>query len=500
MTRLQLNLLSNFAGQGWAALMSLAFVPLYIKFLGIEAYGLIGFYAMLQAAIQILDLGLTQTMNREMARYSALPEKSSEARDFVRTLEIGYWAIGILVGAIVLAISPFIASHWIKSGSLPIKTVQHAVITMGFLTALQWPLSFYEGGLLGLQKQILYNSIKIGMSTLSSFGAVFILWIISPTITSFFSWQIIVSALHVSLFTFFLWHSLPAREQKPMFNINLVKNIWKFAAGISGITVTAIILTQLDKMILSKLLPLDKFGYYTLAGVVSNFIPFIIVNPVFNALFPRFTSLIAVEDSTTLTVLYHQGTQLMATLVLPVACVLSFFSFDILFVWTGNAATANASSPIVSILVIGMALNALMTLPYGLQLSHGWTSIGLRINIFLIITLVPCIYVMATRYGAIGAALVWVTMNSIYMVIGVPLTHRRILRGEMLRWFIKDILPPLVAALAVTVLGRWLITDSLPLFKMIACLAAVLLCALVAAALAAQHMRTWVLGQIGKIC
>jgi O-antigen/teichoic acid export membrane protein len=116
MTRLQLNLLSNFAGQGWAALMSLAFVPLYIKFLGIEAYGLIGFYAMLQAAIQILDLGLTQTMNREMARYSALPEKSSEARHFVRTLEIGYWAIGIFVGAVVLVISPFIASHWIKSG------------------------------------------------------------------------------------------------------------------------------------------------------------------------------------------------------------------------------------------------------------------------------------------------------------------------------------------------------------------------------------------------
>ena len=68
MTRLQLNLVANFAGQGWTAIMVLAFVPLYLKFLGIEAYGLIGFYAMLQAAFQILDLGLSQTINREMAR------------------------------------------------------------------------------------------------------------------------------------------------------------------------------------------------------------------------------------------------------------------------------------------------------------------------------------------------------------------------------------------------------------------------------------------------
>ena len=64
----------------------------------------------------------------------------------------------------------------------------------------------------------------------------------------------------------------------------------------------------------------------------------------------------------------------MAVLVLPVAAVIAFFSFDILLLWTGSTKTASVASPIVSVLVIGMALNALMTLPYALQLSHGWTS------------------------------------------------------------------------------------------------------------------------------
>ncbi|HYA85557.1 MAG TPA: oligosaccharide flippase family protein, partial [Nitrospirota bacterium] len=312
MTRLQLNLVANFAGQGWTALMALAFVPLYIKFLGIEAYGLIGFYAMLQAAFQILDLGLSQTMNREMARYSAFPEKYGEARDIVRTLEIGYWAIGIIIGIVLLATSPFIAKHWIRSGSIPVETIQRAVMIMGVVTALQWPLSFYDGGLMGLQRQVPINLVKIGVSTFGMFGAVFILWKISATIIAYFVWQIVVSSLWVTLLMVFLWRSLPAADRPPVFRPALLRNISRFAVGMSGIAVSAIILTQMDKIILSKLLGLDMFGYYTLAGVASSVVPFLLVNPVFNALFPRFTSLVAVHDDSAIKLLYHQGTQLMA--------------------------------------------------------------------------------------------------------------------------------------------------------------------------------------------
>lgn len=499
MTRLQLNLIANFAGQGWTALMTLAFVPLYIRFLGIEAYGLIGFYAMLLTAFQILDLGLSQTMNREMARYSALPEKGGEARDFVRTLEVGYWVIGIFLGITVLMASPSIAEHWIKPGSIPVKTVQHAVMIMGVVTALQWPLSFYEGGLMGLQHQVLLNGIKIGTATLATCGAVIILWKVSPTITAYFTWQIIVNALAVTLLTVFLWRRLPPSGRTPVFRPDLLRSISRFAFGMSGITVSAVILTQMDKIILSKLLSLEMFGYYTLAGVASSAVPILLVAPLFNALFPRFSSLVALKDDVALNVLYHQGSQLMAVLVLPAAMVLAFFSFDILLLWTGKAKTAEMASPIVSLLVIGMALNAMMTLPYALQLSHGWTSIGLRINMFLIAALVPAIYFMATRYGAVGAASVWIALNGLYMVIGVPLTHRRLLRGEMRRWFMEDILPPLAAALVITGIGWWLLAASLSPFKTVLSLAAVLLCALLAAALAACHIRTWVFVQLTKI-
>src|ERR1700733_16084280 len=94
---LKLELVASFAGTGWSGVVQLACIPAYIKLMGIESYGLIGFYLVLQAALQVLDLGLSPTMNREMARYSVLPDKADEARDLVRTLEVGYWSIGIII-------------------------------------------------------------------------------------------------------------------------------------------------------------------------------------------------------------------------------------------------------------------------------------------------------------------------------------------------------------------------------------------------------------------
>ena len=454
MSRVKTNFFANLAGSGWTALVGLACTPLYIRFMGMEAYGLVGFYFMLQGVIQILDLGLSPTMNREMARYSVLPGKAGEARDFVRTLEVGYWAIGILVGGAVWYSAPYIASHWIKAGDIPPREVAHAVAVMGALTALQWPLTFYHGGLLGLQRQVLHNGITIATATLSGGGALLVLWLVSPTVSAFFTWQIAVSLFQAGVTTFALWRCLPESGRAARFDPAVTRGIWGFAAGMSGITITALLLTQLDKVILSKMLPLKVFGYYVLAGMVGNGLSGLLIAPMFNTIFPRFSALVAAGDERSLLEMYHGSTQVMAVMILPAATVIALFSPEIMQLWTGDPEIANSTAPIVSLLVGGTALNGLMNLPYALQLSHGWTRIGLAINAFFIATLVPAIVLMTRQYGAVGAASVWLGLNTVYMIIGVPLTHRRLLKGEAFRWFTKDVGIPLAGSLIIAGLAR----------------------------------------------
>lgn len=497
MSRIKRNLLANFAGMGWTALMGLACTPFYIMFLGIEAYGLIGFYLMLQTGLQILDFGLSPTMNREMARYSVMPEKAAEARDFVKTLGTLSWSIGTMIVVMVFLAAPYIANHWIQNESIATLEVQRAVMIMGALVALQLPIGFYQGGLLGLEHQVILNVLKISMITLGNGGAVLVLWKISPTIIAFFGWQILIYGVHVSLLMFFLWRSLPHSGRSPRFEPSLLRNVWRFASGMTGITISAIILTQLDKVILSRLLSLKVFGYYTLAGVVASGL-YMIINPIFNAVFPRFSSLAATGNEEELSLLYHRSSQLMAVLVIPLAALIALFSHDIVLLWTGNMEVANNTSPIISILVIGTAMNGLMNTPYALQLSHGWTRIGLTINTLLIFLFIPSILYMTTHYGPAGAASVWAALNCIYVAIGVPLTHRRILKREAGRWFSIDIGLPLLAGGFVIVGGRMTIDVPEAPITAIAYLFLLLLASSGAALLSAPQLRAAATSELTK--
>jgi O-antigen/teichoic acid export membrane protein len=481
------NIIANFTGKIWQSLMAFMFIPLYIKFLGIESYGVIGIFATIQAMCGVLDMGLSSTLNREMARLSVLQGREQEMRNLVRTLELIYWGIAIFIGIIVMVLSPFIAHYWIKAGKLSSETVNRVLMLVGFTMALQWPANFYSGGIRGLQRQVLLNVVNGVMSTIRAVGAVLVLWLISPTIQGFFLWQIGASALNTYLLAWFLWCRLPQGSESACFEKRLLRSVWQFAAGMTGITFLAMLLTQLDKVILSKMLSLERFGYYTLACVVCSGLS-MIVAPIFDTVFPRFSALAIMQDNSSLRELYHTCTQLMAVLILPAAITLAFFSHEILFVWTGNMLTAQNTSPIVSVLVIGTALNALMYLPYTLQLAYGWTGIGIKICLFLIVVLVPAIIMLTNYYGPVGAACAWVALNIIYMMIGIPLTHHRLLRGEAKKWF-YDIVYPSVSALTVVWIGRHLFTNFISTTRIVLPVAIVFLCAFISAVISSQRVR-----------
>jgi O-antigen/teichoic acid export membrane protein len=498
MTLIKKNIAANFTGSIWQALMGLIFIPLYIKFMGVESYGLIGIFATLQAIFIILDMGIGATLTREMARLSVLPGKEQEMRNLVRSLEVIYWCVSVFIGMVIMTISSLIAHYWVKAGQLPPQTIEQAIRIMGFAMALQWPASFYSGGLTGLQRQVLLNVINIGMSTLRGAGAVLILWLISPTIQAFFSWQIIISAINTFLLAFFLWHKLPSTEKRATFQIQLLKGIWRFAAGMSGISILATILTQLDKIILSKMLTLEMFGYYTLAGVFAMSL-YRLIGPIFSAVYPRFTQLVSLADQDGLKKLYHASCQFMSVLILPVSVVVAMFSYEIMLIWTQSQMTAEKSYILVSILICGTALNGLMNIPYGLQLAYGWTRLALFANLIAIIMLAPMIVFMTFHYGALGGASVWVILNCGYVFISIHFMHKRLLLREKWNWYWHDVSLPLIASLLIPGLGRIFISDHTSQFMTIIYIIIISVSTLAITAITTQTTRIWFFNKISNL-
>jgi len=498
MSLLKKNITANFVGSIWQALMSLAFVPLYIKFIGIESYGLIGIFAALQVMIGLLDLGLSTTLNREMARLSVLPGREQEMRNLVRSLEIIYWSVAIFIGIIVMSISSFIAHHWVKAEQLSPQTIEKAFLIMGFAMALQWPASLYKGGIMGLQRQVLLNAINIGLSTMRGAGAVLILWLISPTIHAFFLWQIVISTINTFILSTSLWRILPSGKTKAVFQKKLLSGIWRFAAGMSGISILALILTQVDKIILSKMLTLEMFGYYTLASMVAMSLSRLFT-PIFYSIYPRFTQLVSIDDQTGLKQLYHKSCQFMSVLILPIAIVVALFSYEIILLWTQSPTTAERTHLLVSILISGTALNGIINPPYALQLAFGWTKLNVLTNVIAVIILVPLIIYMTMYFGVIGAASCWLFLNSGYVLFQIPIMHRRLLRKEKWRWYWQDISVPLIAGLSIAVLGRLFLSGSASQFIRLLYLIIIYMLTLVVTLISVPTMRSRLYAQVLKI-
>jgi O-antigen/teichoic acid export membrane protein len=444
---LKRNLIANYLGQGWTALMGLAFIPLYIKYLGIEAYGLIGLFALLQAWLSLLDMGMTPTLGREMARFTGGGHNAETIRDLLRSIEVIALGITALIAGGVALGANWIATSWLQAEELPAEVVTQAFVVMGLVTAIRFMESIYLSSIVGLQRQVTLNVVNSTMATLRGLGAVGILVWVSASIEAFFIWQGLVSIVKLTILAVTTYASLPRTQRVARFSLNALRGVWKFAGGMIGITFLALILTQVDKIILSKLLSLTEYGYYTLAAVVAGAL-YRVMSPITQAFYPRLCELHAGNDQAALIDTYHKGAQLVSVFAGSVAIVIILFAETFLRLWTQDPELAERTGTLLSLLMLGNLLNGLMHIPYLTQLAHGWTSLAVRTNIVAVTIIVPAILWATPRFGVEGAAWVWVSLNAGYVLIGIHFMYRRILGTEKWRWYLQDVFMPLLGGTA----------------------------------------------------
>jgi O-antigen/teichoic acid export membrane protein len=364
-----------------------------------------------------------------------------------------YWSMAVVIALLLVAFAPLIANHWLQSRHLSPQVITHSIMLMGLVVACRWPIGLYQGALIGAQRLAVSSSVSITMVTLGNFGAVAILAFVSPTIEAFFIWQAGVSLVYAVTMRWAAWRVI-SRNKKIGFSLDQLKHIWRFSAGMSGLAFLGLLLNQLDKVILSKLLTLEAFAHYMLATVVVSGL-FVVVSPVFNVIYPRFTALVVAGDTEKLVDLYRMGTRALATILFPTTMLLAIFSEDLVHIWTGNIDIASQVAPIISVLAIGTAIQGVMYFPYALQLAYGMTRLPLMICAIMVIVMIPLVVFFAWTYQALGGAMAWLTINILYLLLGTWLTHRYLLKRIGKKWLSQDVGIPLMLSIVAGLVGRY---------------------------------------------
>jgi O-antigen/teichoic acid export membrane protein len=488
MAILRTNLIANFAGSLWAALLGFLLVPIYVRLMGVEAYGLVGLYATLLAASIVLDLGLSMTINRELARLAHDPSSSDDIRDLVYTMQILYWLGAAVLGLVIIAAAPWVSERWIHAASIPHEQVVRSIRCIGLVIALLFPIALYNGALYGLQRHAVLNIMTAIAGTLRGLGALAVLVLIAPRIDHYFAWQVVAALAQTAAVAAVAWHLLPRGVRTARFNPALLRAIASFAVTMGVVGVIATVLGQLDKLVLSRVLPLLEFGYYSLATTVASALS-VVMWPVFTSVLPRFSQLIAIGDVRELQLAYHRAAQVLSVALIPAAMTLMVFPGEVLFVWTGRADVAVHASLAVTLLTAGFALAGLNHVPYALQIASGWTQLPLLENVIALLTIGPAMVWAGGRFGIPGVASLWVALNLGYIAIGVPVMHTRLLPGEMAPWCCRDIGLPLLGVLLVVIPARWIMPLQMSRPASFLALAATAGTALLAAAALTPYVR-----------
>jgi O-antigen/teichoic acid export membrane protein len=436
------NIFFNFLGQSWSALLSLVFTPIYIKYLGIESYGLIGFFTILTSIFTIVDTGITPTIVREVAKYNAGIYKIAIIRDVLKTFEFYSFILVLLFFGGFALFSSFITQNWIHYNSLSPEVVTRAFSIMSIVTGLRFFEGFYKSIIIGLERQVLSNTIVIVTSTIRNFGALLLISKISKNIESFFIWQGIASVLTVILFYHKTYKLLPQSDRKSNISFTIIKNTWNFASGMIGVTFISLILTQSDKVLVSKKLTLESFGYYSIA-ISASAILFSLIVPISQAMYPRFCKLFESKNNSLLAHQFHLGSQLVSIISGSAFSVFFFFSNSILNIWLHNIKVIEQVEPVMKIILLGNLLNGLNHIPHQAQLSHGWSKLAFYINCFAVIFYLPSLNWALNNYGIIGVAWSWFFLNFFYFAISANLMFVRILKSEKLKWYFVDIIFPI---------------------------------------------------------
>ena len=462
MKRLGRNIVANIFSNIWSTALSLLLVPVYINFLGIESYGLIGFYASFIAVLSVLDVGISATAGREIAWMNAREDERDKVPSLMRSLEIVYAGTILAIGIVLLILAWKWGDTWFVSEVLSPEVLRQAMMLMALSLIVQVPSGLYIGGLMGLQEQVKCSGYLALFGTIRGIGAVLVLWLIDCDIRLFFIWNILVNILQIIVLRWVLWKFVKIESQEASFSKELLYSLRHFAGGMVLVSFLGILLCQCDKMILSRTTSLEALGSYMVAWTISSGLSRI-ATPLIQAFQPKFTELVSMQCDFELLKHLRIASQLMSLLmVLPTALV-AFFAKDILFAWTRNASVAQDASIVLAILIWGTLLTS-CAYPY-LSLLYSQKRINLVIWISfvgLLLFFPLCVYVTITN-GIKGAALCWAGMGLAYYFIYsfyVLKTMQYVLSSKDALWIIvSDFIKPVLVVFSVVWLGSVLLSD-----------------------------------------
>lgn len=448
MASIKHNIIANYIGQGYVLLIGIIITPFYLQYLG-AAYGLVGFFALMQAWLNLLDMGLSPTLSRQTAYARGQANGFVSFWSLLKSFEAIFIVIAILIVTVIFTTSTWMATIWVKSQYLETEAIIFCLKAMGVIIGLRWFASLYRSGINGMEDQVWLNIFNIIITSLRFFGILLILEFVSTEITTFFLYQLAVTLIETFVLGYRFYSRLPKIKDVTYFfgfDWQVVKSVAPFALSIAYTSGIWILMTQTDKLILSSTLSLEEFGYFSIIAMIMTGL-LTLSSPLMTALLPKMAYLYSQGKLSEVNALYRKATRITTIIIFSFSFALIINADEIIYLWIKNKVASEWISSIIVWFTLGNAILIISGFQYALQQTHGKLRLHVIGSSISAIIQIPIIYFATTQYGALGAGIAWFSIRLTWFLFWPAFIHKYFLPKLHIKWLLYDITPGVLIAM-----------------------------------------------------
>ncbi|HET9182635.1 MAG TPA: flippase [Candidatus Angelobacter sp.] len=394
------NTVWNLAGQVLPMLVGVVAVPLLVRRLGLDRFGILSLAWIVVGYFGIFELGIGRALTKLAADKLGLGEHHA-IPGLVWTSLILMGILGGIGGLVILGLSRWLVADVLKTPiQLQAETVQ-AFHWLAFSVPLGTLTSGFRGVLQARQEFTILTFIRVPLSTFSFLGPLLVL----PFSTSLVPIIIVLTlARVVGLFAHAAacHHVMPELFRTFVVDRTVLGGVLSFGGWMTVSNVVGPLMTYLDRFLVGTLLSVGAITYYTAPFDMLSRLSLIPVS-LTGVLFPALAVSLSQKSERT-SVLLTRSEKYIFLAVFPLILLTMSFAPEGLRIWLGSSFAKNGTT-VLRWLAAGVFVNSLAQVPFSLIQSAGKPNMTAWLHIVELPGYLCAVWLLTRHFGIEGTAI-----------------------------------------------------------------------------------------------
>jgi O-antigen/teichoic acid export membrane protein len=397
------NTLLNLGGQGLPFLVGIFTIPVIIKGLGVERFGILALAWMVIGYFSLFDLGLGRALTQIIAN-KLEKEDAIKLSGLIWTALVIMVVMGILGAVIAGFLSPFLVSKVFK---MP-DQLRPESLSAFYILSVFIPVVVFSSGFVGIlaayHRFDLINTVRLPLGLATFIGPLLVLPFSNSIVPVILLLALSRLASCIVQYLFCL-RVMPELRIKKHFIPEAVKPLLSFGGWMTVSNIISPLMVYLDRFIIGALISVTAVAYYaTPYEIVTKL--WIVPGALVAALFPAFA---ATSNGNTTRTIQLLSKSIAATFIFlfPLVLIIVTFSREGLMIWLGDNFASNSTS-VLKLLAVGVFVNCLAQVVFALVQGRGRADLTAKFHLLEFLLYLPLLLWAIKQYGIVGAAAAWI--------------------------------------------------------------------------------------------